>query len=249
MSVQPDWLLERAAVGEAPAEFDPDPAALEALRVSSDEILEALPPRTVAAEVEHRVRARRQRRTRVAYWSAGAALATAAVLLFALTRGGDETRLAGLDPAELDGGTRIKGGLGLILHQKRGDEAVRLAPRARAGTGDLLQLSYVAAGRGFGVIVSIDGRGTTTLHFPDTPEASTALAPGKATPLAHAYRLDDAPRFERFFLVASSQPIDVAAVIRASERLAAMPRRESAGLELGPDLEQVSFLVTKLDSP
>ena len=58
-------------------------------------------------------------------------------------------------------------------------------------------------------LVSIDGRGVATLHFPDDVDP-TALAHGGAMALDHSYELDDAPGFERFLRVTAGQrlPLD-----------------------------------------
>lgn len=75
-------------------------------------------------------------------------------------------------------------------------------------------MSYVAAGRAHGVIVSIDGRGQVTLHFPADAGAPTALESGRAVPLSHSYELDDAPLFERFMFVTAEAPDDLLAKLR-----------------------------------
>src|SRR5262249_16204658 len=65
-----------------------------------------------------------------------------------------------------------------------------------------------AGGHGYGVIASVDGAGAVTLHFPfseDAPPQATAVARDTTT-LPHAYALDDAPRFERFFFLIANHP-------------------------------------------
>jgi len=77
--------------------------------------------------------------------------------------------------------------------------------------GDTLQAGYAGAGRRgndkplFGVIASVDARGSVTLHLPEAPGAAVRLEKGK-TVLPAAYELDDSPGFERFVLVTSEQP-------------------------------------------
>jgi len=96
------------------------------------------------------------------------------------------------------------------------------------------------------VIVSIDGRGAVTLHFPADAGASTALEPG-AHNVPDGFQLDDAPSFERFFLVTSDAPIDVKTVVAAAEALAL--RGGSTGpLALPAGLKQTSSIVHK-ESP
>ena len=50
-------------------------------------------------------------------------------------------------------------------HASAGDE--RLADGERAAPGDLLQLAYATTAEGFGVLLSIDGAGTVTQHWPE----------------------------------------------------------------------------------
>jgi len=96
------------------------------------------------------------------------------------------------------------------------------------------------------VILSIDGAGTVTLHFPEQAEAETGLEPNKKFNLSQAIELDDAPLFERFFFVTSAAPIDVRDVLKSAADLARDPRRaEVADLTLSPGLRQISFLIWK----
>jgi hypothetical protein len=72
------------------------------------------------------------------------------------------------------------------------------------------------------------------------------LRPEGETRLDYAYRLDDAPGFERFFLVTSERALPIAAVLEAGRRLASDPRQAPrARLGLPAGLEQWSVLLTK----
>jgi hypothetical protein len=91
--------------------------------------------------------------------------------------------------------------------------------------GDTIQLAYTAvpdnAGAAvYGVIFSIDGRSTLTLHYPAQADGETRLAAGRRTALDEAYTLDDAPRFEAFFMVVSAEPLDVNVVLDRARLLA-----------------------------
>src|SRR5690606_19161898 len=107
---------------------------------------------------------------------------------------------AAIDAADDTGpeGVRLKGQEPhLALHRRAAGAVVeRLGEGATARAGDVLQVSYVAAGRRRGAVLSIDGRGVVTLHFPERAGAATELVQEGAVPLAHAYELDDAPAFE-----------------------------------------------------
>ncbi|MBN1838324.1 MAG: hypothetical protein JW820_20865, partial [Spirochaetales bacterium] len=108
------------------------------------------------------------------------------------------------------------------------------------------QLGYVAAARAYGVILSIDGRGVVTLHFPVGSTGAGELEREGESLLPFAYELDDAPGFERFFFVTGPEPFAVDSVLEAAERLAADPEQaRQAPLILPGELEQVSMMLKK----
>ena len=262
MTMLPDWLVERAALDEVPAASRQrlaaaDPAELAArvsrLRELDSEELGRHPAAPAAAAIEReaaRVRAQRAaRRRRSGAALAAVAAATVAVVLV-VGRKGESTGTGARPAASAPGGdpevetTRIKGDVRLLAFRKAGDRIERLAPGAVVRAGDLVQLRFNGGGRRHGVIASIDGAGAVTLHFPDREDAPTALGT-KTTDLAHAYALDDAPRFERFFLITDDRPIDVARTLAALRALAARPGADRAALDLPPRFHQVSLLLHK----
>ena len=85
-----------------------------------------------------------------------------------------------------------------------------------ARSGDLVQIAYRSDGLAYGAIFSVDGRGAVTRHLPAAGEQAVPLA--KRDTLDFAYELDDAPRWERFYLVASDRPLR--ARLPAGEQLA-----------------------------
>ena len=136
--------------------------------------------------------------------------------------------------------------------------------------GDTIQLAYTAFSRGipsqpdgtrvttadttetadaasvYGIIFSIDGRGTLTLHYPYTENGNTRLATGRRTVLSEAYTLDDAPLYEVFFLVVDEAPPDTAGLLDRARRFAGgLSRpvsaealaRDGSGLFTGYDVE------------
>jgi hypothetical protein len=134
----------------------------------------------------------------------------------------------------------------LHLYRDAGGRAVRLADGALARPGDLVQASIVPAGRAHAVVLSLDGRGRVTLHYPDAPAGSTRLEPGAELPLAHAFELDDAPAFERFFLVTAARPLDPARLLDVARELASDPRgARTAPLPLARGQEQHALLLRK----
>ena len=90
---------------------------------------------------------------------------------------------------------------------------------ARVYPGDVIRIGYQAAGRLYGVILSVDGRGTSTLHLPHQGTRSVRLENEGAVLLDFALELDDAPRWERFYFVCSNTAFNVAPVLRAAEQI------------------------------
>lgn len=257
MTPLPDWLVERAALGEVPAvsrdridRADPDELAerIAALRADSDAELARHPAAAAVALIEGRIAANRRAvaRDRRRLWLGmlGTAAVAGALVVVLARRGPD----AGVSPpheeAEI---TRVKGSARLLAFRQVGDDAERLEQDALVRAGDRLQLRYHAGGQGYGVIASIDGAGAVTLHFPaseDAPAEATALAP-KLTTLPDAYALDDAPHFERFFFITSAAPLDVQHSLAAVRALAARGDGATAALELPSGLHQWSLRLRK----
>lgn len=265
----PHWLLERVALGELPPdaladararlEREPDGAArLARLEEDSRRTLERHAPAAVAAEVERR-RASRARmdaarqagRAGQGGWH-GLALgmpvaASLALLFLSSQREVPQAAAPVRTPVFWMDSERVKGDPLLRVHRQGATEPELLDNHAKARQGDVLQLSYVAAGHPYGVVVSLDGRGTVTLHYPATLTGSTALAPGEAVTLDHAYELDDAPGFERFLFVTSFAPLDVSAVLEAAHVLARQPSEaRTRPLSLPDTLAQTSFTLEKV---
>jgi hypothetical protein len=150
---------------------------------------------------------------------------------------GPETRLKGLAPH-------------LTVFRKTASGAEELPAGTLARRADVLQLSYSAGDAKYGVIFSVDGRGAITWHMPAGYRGGSRAAPvldsqGKVV-LPSAYELDDAPGFERFFLVYSSVPFDVGDVEHAARALSSLPvGADRNGLALRGGLGQYSLLLKK----
>jgi hypothetical protein len=249
----PDWLLERYALGELPPErmeqvrrdlaAEPDGSArLAALQASDRDILAAYPPPAVADGVLRRAAKTAAPANNNRAWMVvlPALAVAAAVALFAdlgsvphtATEIGEPeiTRTKGLDPQ-------------LLLQRKQDGDAQRLHDGDLARPGDVLQVQYVAGGDEYGVIVSVDGRGNATVHHADGKRAAHLQTDG-AVALPAAFELDDAPRFERFFLISGTRPFEVAPVVSAAEALADRPDAATAPLEIS-GLHVTSFTVRK----
>jgi hypothetical protein len=226
----PDLWLEQYALGE----LDPATAGaiddqlarspalrarLDALERSNAEIGSLFPADTMTRQA---MAAAQQRPD----WPRRAALAVAAAGVVALVAtpwlftAGDPDGQVRADTAD----ARIKGAGGaLAVYRKTaaGSEALRDGDPARAG--DVLRVGYQSTRAGFGDIVSVDGRGAVTRHYPVNGDTAAPLHAGMLVLLDDAFELDDAPRWERFHLFASDVPFDVATVMRALGNAAGDP--------------------------
>lgn len=266
----PPLLIERAALGEfGPKEleelrkrFGPSfDVRVEELVAHNESWAQDDARKVEVKQIEHIAQSEQEPSRWRAWFAVPAAAAVACVALFLLVRDlgpesspkdlvamADEPRA----PAQPREETRLKGlSPHLTLHRKTDKGQERLAPNALAKRGDLIQLSYVAADAKFGVIVSIDGRGQSTLHFPSQQHGKVTLNRKGKVPLAHAYELDDAPDFEKFYFVSYAGPKApknfVAEVLKGAEALAkskAQLVREKK-LPLPGVWSQSSFLLRK----
>jgi hypothetical protein len=263
----PDLVLERYRLGELPdaeaealrrrLSSDPDLVArLEALEASDAEIRRRYPPAWLAGRVHERQTARtagvpRPRPALVRRWAVPVAFAAAASVLLVLAPklvGPPAAGPAGGRPIPGESGDRVKGLLPVLeIFRKTPDGSEPLADGALVRAGDVVRVGYRVGDRRFGVILSVDGRGAVTLHFPVRGDRAAALAGGGMVLLDHAYELDDAPRFERFYLVTATEPFAVAPVVDAARRRAAAPG--PTRLSLPAPVAQTTFLLRKGGRP
>jgi anti-sigma-K factor RskA len=102
--------------------------------------------------------------------------------------------------------SRLKGaGSRIFVYLKEADGARLLPPETRVAAEDTIQISYIAGDDSFGAIISIDGNGVVTQHYPEAGDMAAALNLTGEIPLDFSYKLDSAPRFERFFLVSGKE--------------------------------------------
>ena len=247
----PDWLVERLHQGDLPPadaaavrerlSQEGGLARLDALARDDARFAELHPPGPAVGEIRRRAAGRAAPRVRPRRLLLLAVpLAAAALAVVAL-------RLPGVGPPDRDGDVRLKGlAPHLAVHRRgAGADPEALARGAQVRAGDVLQLSVVSAGRPYGVVVSVDGRGVVTRHVPGDGELAARLPPEGAVPLDHSYRLDDAPAFERFFLVTGVAPFAVAPVLDAVRRLAAEGAARTGAPALPSGLAWSDFLVEK----
>ena len=243
----PDIVLERYRLNELPederrqltARLDRDQELRErlALLERSDEEL-----REPVERVRVNLRARPPARRGFALGWAVPAVAAMGVIAFALvSRPG----------APVASDDRVKGDArsgqpSLALYRRTPEGSEQLADGDFVHAGDLIRVGYRAAGRRYGLIVSLDGGGTVTMHLPASGDRAVALKNDPIVLLDAAYELDDAPRWEQFFFVASETAFDAAPVVEAARNAAniraSIPRSD---LVLPSGLSQASFTLQK----
>ncbi len=218
---------------------DPELAQrLAALERSNEELHQRYPPEWMRGQIElklKRAQGRRVQRT----WSGYRLWAVPAVALI-LAVVAVPTLLDYQETSEVPA-TRIKGSEQeprLLVFRKLAIGVERLQDEALAQSGDVVQLAYRSGGLQYGAILSVDGRGTVTQHLPTTGAEAVPLA-AKDT-LDVAYELDDAPLWERFYLVAADRRFGLAAV---KVKLAA------GDVALGDDVRLHRFTVKKPRKP
>jgi hypothetical protein len=263
----PDLFIEKLLLDELPQDMKErlleDPAVrrrLEEMKAENRRILEEYPPQEMAkairnrecwsrqseSEREARMRPRAIQVRRV-NWPRLAPVASFALLvlvggLLLITRGP-----AFFAPQSQNAETRLKGGTAhLNIYMKTEAGARLLVDGERVTEGATLQVGYISGESEYGAIVSIDGRGAVTLHFPLSAVTGQTLEGQGEVLLPFAYTLDDAPDFERFFFVFSTRPFPVQKVIEAAQRLSLEPEKaKSQDLHLPRRLEQSSILLLK----
>ncbi len=251
----PDLYLERYLLEELPEEerghierlLELDPGLknrLDTLRHSDSEIARRYPAHEAAERIRGRARvedaAESGRATSfgqlTAVWLAPAVAAATVVLaggVAVVSWPTDDIRLKGAK-AEL------------VVFRRTLSGSERLEPGASATPGDLIRVGYKAAGQAYGVIVSTDGHGSVTQHLPRSGGRAAALEAGGTVLLEFSYELDEAPRWERFYLVTGGEPFGLDPVRQAALRVAtAGSETAPPALELPRDLEQSVFSLTK----
>lgn len=159
--------------------------------------------------------------------------------------------------ASSENGVRFKGDdLQLLAFVQSGTDIKPLRAGDTVCAGQFLQLHYLTTESGYGMILSVDGRGHSTHHLPQELHPATkaaTLTPRSVVPLPHSYELDQAPHFERFFFFMASEPFALSDIEPALKRYQAAliqgqpgPRTRSAKLKgLPKRIHATSLLLMK----
>jgi hypothetical protein len=204
---------------------------LDSLRESDRRILEEYSPERMSQVIRqrHKMESRKKSPAAKVSWTAGLmlkrvalpagalALLIPAILYLPGLFTGEPAMRQLAETRQMADTTRIKGDSGLFIYRSEPAGPKRLKQDSRVHAGDLLQISFLSPADSHVAVFSIDARGSVTLHYPANESASTKIRPGARVLAPRSFELDDAPGFERFFMVSSKSSFPVKRVLDAAE--------------------------------
>lgn len=231
-------------------------AAVEAKLNARQEIIEFKDPDDgkVAAKVDIKETGKKQHSSFVRFFTipqniiitAAAACFALAVPVIILSNQNKAPTGNTLSSTEISDESRVKGnGARLNIYRKDGLEAIKLDSNAKVSEGDTLQISYIAAGAKYGAIISIDGNGTVTQHFPYDSKQCEELLTGSEIALDYSYQLDNAPSFERFLLITSRNPFSTDSVVQKLTDAEKKGNAQTVKLNQDKDISITDILLLK----
>lgn len=263
--MMPQWKLERYALGELPEadqkavadEIARDPQVArqwQTLQDSNRLFFEQNDPESAAKRIQAMASARRTSSESTSFlawiWKPAAALATLGIAALI----GTSVMTSGIAPDQAiavaqiespDSGIRVKGLQNrLELWQKTGDSIVMILDGAKANKGDLLQIRTQVNQKCFAAVLSLDGRGNWSTHLPEQGTGAVAMEPGNSGFLPFSYQLDDAPKYEVFWLVTSDSLFSVDSLVKGLSALSGSPIPPPV-LPLGARFTQTRLAVIK----
>ncbi len=242
------------------------------IRKSNEEILTAYEPKAMAIAIQRRQQTRLNHLKQKKYSLLGAengrqtlrqnlfklrygfpALATLIVGIFLTLRPmQNQVEIRGSDASLIPLATEtpdilLKGTeSGLVIFRKTKLGTELLLPHDKAKAGDILQVFYHNRKSVYGMIFSRDGAGNMTLHFPETEGPALKLQEGNMQGLPNAFRLDQAPKYERFYLLTSSEPFACDSLLRLIRREFAFSQNVSDTLMALPStFRQYTYTIEK----
>ncbi len=148
----------------------------------------------------------------------------------------------------IDNSVIIKGNAeNLFLYRKNGNQADILKNGDAAKKNDILQIAYQIPKDRYCIIFSIDGNSSVTLHYSSSDKSAPEdSAPGKIF-VPESYQLDDAPYFERFFMITSDKKIYDGDILSNAEKFALdRDKAVSESFPVGSSFSQQSVLIVKV---
>lgn len=103
---------------------------------------------------------------------------------------------------------KIKYTQNINIYLKTDSQIEKLNDLDMVKENDQLQLTYISNDK-YGIIVSVDGLNNITYHYPESFNNSTSMEIGKEVSLPTSYTLDNAPYFEKFYIITSKDSFDL----------------------------------------
>ncbi|MEW5815133.1 MAG: hypothetical protein AB1798_07015 [Spirochaetota bacterium] len=256
----PDLYLEQILLGEASTQYQDKIQSdgemisrLDELKISNEDILKTYPPEVMVKRIMSKYyETAEKKRSRIFEYAhykkyisipiLAAAVVIMIIGIVPLTKRGISHQNA--SQAE---SIRIKGMRPqLHIYRATGSNPELLTDHTRVKEKDLLQIAYISGGKKYGVILSVDGRGTVTLHYPEKVTTSTALQSDGEITLPYSYELDDAPNFERFYFITSDNPFSTNQILSLVKNESVKSQMNAnTTLHFPKEYEQVSILLKK----
>jgi hypothetical protein len=226
-------------------EIDPElQQRIQALRQSNTDILDTYTPEAMVPRIKLRAAQEPKPAKTKTFLLPSLSLAAATMVIILAFPVLQNTFFQPSDTTRLKGESET-----LFIYRKTETQVQLLKNNAQALPGDLLQIAYRSNTHPFGIIVSLDGQGTVTLHSPVNKDKETKLTLNKKIALPIAYELDEAPEFERFFFITSETSLDISEVLSATHRLAENKEQaQVAPLDLPKSIKQISIVLKKGES-
>lgn len=196
------------------------------IATSNSDIFSAYPPEKMIPEIMNKV----QHIHRFARFRAmnkiPAAIAAVLVFIIALPVLFDKPQFVESTVSEgTENGIRTKGSEGFRLYLENDGYYKPLSDGDAVSSNDVIQIALDKNKGKYGILFSLDGNGVVTLHFPSDIATSVKEPTSMSLPdtrnglLPYGYRFDNAPRFERFFLVVSDSLPNIDGILSSAEDL------------------------------
>lgn len=201
--------LERIHQGEIVKDdlSEAENAQIALLQKSDEAILAKYDVASMKEQVQAKLMNKKQTKQRRVFFSyAGLAMAAALAMALFIPMFVNSNSITLVNEFSDTASDRVKGSeVNLFIYRNEDGKATKLLSGSHVNAGDVLQISYLSAKKNYGAILSIDGNGFVTEHFPENGTVASVLETGGEVPLSYSYQLDNAPKFERFFLISSNQ--------------------------------------------
>jgi hypothetical protein len=195
----PDWKIERYLLGELPE------SELDALKNLENE--------EFRLQIEHLKNSNEELLAKYPYKRKFTVIPNVPIRLVAMFLICATAFIALLSSENIEEVTRVKGlKTSLEIWRKTAELTEELKDNSEAKAGDLLQIRYSAL-EPYGALLSLDGNGVLTIHLAGKNGKAAHLEAGKIISLENAYELDNAPKFETFYLITANKEFELAPVV------------------------------------